>query len=214
MTRIVVFAKAPQAGFAKTRLIPALGAKGAAALARCMLQHTLTQALAAGAHAVELCMSPAPGDPAWQGVALPQAIALSDQATGDLGARMSRAIDRALAQRQGPVLLMGTDCPTLSAAHIAEAACQLDHHDAVLLPVADGGYVLIGLRAPCPGLFTNMVWSTPVVAAETLHRMADLGLRVWQGPMLHDIDEPADLAHLPAGFINLMLFEQNMPLVQ
>jgi len=198
MTRIVVFAKAPIAGFAKTRLIPALGAKGAAALASRMLSHALAQALAAASQAVELCMSPGPSDPAWQGVALPEAVERSEQGEGDLGARMDRAMERALGQRQGPVLLMGTDCPALSAAHIVEASRQLEQHDAVLLPAADGGYVLIGLRLPSPSLFKDMTWSTSVVAFETLHRMASLGLRVWQGPVLHDIDEPADLIHLPA----------------
>ena len=197
MTRIVVFAKAPVAGFAKTRLIPALGAAGAAALAGRMLAHTLTHALAANVGAVELCMSPAPADAAWQGVALPQGIECSSQGGGDLGARMSRTVDRNLALQQGPVLLAGTDCPSLTAERMAEASRQLAHHDAVLIPAADGGYVLIGLQAPCPSLFTDMAWSTPLVAAETLRRMADLSLRVWQGPVLHDIDEPADLMHLP-----------------
>ena len=213
MTRIVIFTKAPQAGIAKTRLIPALGADGAAALARRMLCHTLEQALAAGAQAVELCMSPAPFDPAWNGVSLPQAVERSDQGEGDLGARMSHAIERALAQRQGPVLLIGTDCPALSAAHLAEARRQLEYHDAVLVPAADGGYVLIGLRAHSPGLFTGMAWSTPVVAAETLRRMGSAGLKIWQGPVLHDIDEPADLAHLPAAFATPFI-EQNMATAQ
>ena len=197
MTRLVVFAKAPLAGFAKTRLIPALGAEGAAELACRMLSHTLAQALAAGAQAVELCMSPAPSDPAWKGVALPQAVERSDQGDGDLGARMNRAVERALALRQGPVLVIGTDCPALTAAYIAEASRQLEQHDAVLLPASDGGYVLIGLQAPCPEVFTDMAWSTQGVAAETLRRLAALGLRVWQGPTLHDMDEPADLVHLP-----------------
>jgi len=197
VTRLVVFAKAPLAGFAKTRLIPALGAEGAAELACRMLSHTLAQALAAGAQAVELCMSPAPSDPAWKGVALPQAVERSDQGDGDLGARMNRAVERALALRQGPVLVIGTDCPALTAAYIAEASRQLEQHDAVLLPASDGGYVLIGLQAPCPEVFTDMAWSTQGVAAETLRRLAALGLRVWQGPTLHDMDEPADLVHLP-----------------
>ena len=200
MTRLMIFAKAPLAGLAKTRLIPAMGAEGAAALAHRMLSHTLAQALAAGAQAVELCMSPAPSDLAWKSVALPQAVECSDQGEGDLGARMSRAIERGMALQQGPVLVIGTDCPGLSAGHIAEASRQLDHHDAVLLPAADGGYVLIGLRVPCPSLFTDMAWSTPTVASETLRRMASLGLRVWQGPILPDIDEPADLERLPAAF--------------
>lgn len=209
MTHLVIFAKAPLAGFAKTRLIPALGAEGAAALARCMLSHALAQALAAGAQVVELCMSPAPSDQAWQGVALPQAVERSEQGEGDLGARMSRAIERAIAQ-QGSVLLMGTDCPALTAVHIAEAGRQLEQHDAVLMPAADGGYVLIGLRTPSPSLFTAMAWSTPTVLAETLRRMARLGLRVWQGPMLHDIDEPADLIHLPSAICSPPVIELNM----
>lgn len=196
--RLVIFAKAPQPGTAKTRLIPALGAEGAAALARRMLEHSIQQALAACAGPVELCMSPAPDDPAWQGITLPDAVARSAQGEGDLGERMARVIFR-ITQQQ-PVLLMGSDCPGLTAARIGEAARQLQAHDAVLLPVADGGYVLIGLKAPFPELFTHMPWSTSAVAAETLRRMAALGLRVWQGPQLHDIDEAADLAQLPAGF--------------
>ena len=198
-TRLVIFAKAPQAGLAKTRLIPALGAAGAADLARQMLAHTLAQALATGAQTVELCMSPAAGDPAWRGVALPGAVKLSAQGEGDLGERMNRAMNRALTQ-QAAVLLMGSDCPALSAGHMAEAAQRLMDHDAVLIPAADGGYVLIGLRAPCPEVFAPMAWSTSVVAAETLQRLAALKKRVWLGPTLQDIDDAADLVHLPDTF--------------
>ena len=214
MTRVVVFAKAPVAGFAKTRLIPAIGAEGAANLARGMLTHTLDQALAAGVQAVELCMSPEPADPAWHGVALPSAVDRTAQGDGDLGERMNRAAERALALRQGPVLLIGTDCPALNAAQIKEAARQLARHDAVLLPASDGGYVLLGLQAPCPDLFTDMAWSTPVVAAETLSRMARLGLSVWQGPTLHDIDEPSDLTYLPDTLKNTLFTYTNNPIAE
>ena len=195
--RLLVFAKAPQAGAAKTRLIPALGAQGAATLARRMLLHTLEQALTAQAGPVELCMSPSPDSAAWQGVELPLGITRSAQGEGDLGPRMARAVDRVTTPPGQPVLLMGTDCPALSARRIAEAARALAQHDAVLVPAADGGYVLIGLHAPCPAIFAGMAWSTPTVAALTLQRLAALGQRVWVGPTLHDIDEPADLVHLP-----------------
>lgn len=201
MVCLVVFAKAPQPGSAKTRLIPALGPEGAAALARHMLGHALRQATAAGMEAVELCMSPAPQDPAWQGVEIPAGVTRTAQGEGDLGERMARALERALLQRPCPVMLMGTDCPGLTSERLNEAARQLTRHDAVLLPARDGGYVLIGLKVPCPGLFSHMPWSTPAVAGETLARMATLGLRVWQGPMLQDIDEAADLTHLPDGFL-------------
>lgn len=199
--RLVVFAKAPQAGTVKTRLIPALGAQGAAALAQRMLAHVLQQALQANAGPVELCMSPPPGDPAWQNIAIPAAVLRTAQGEGDLGERMARAVRRVTAEAGQPVLLMGSDCPALTAALLQEAARQLPTHDALLVPVADGGYVLIGLKSPCPTLFDRMPWSTSIVAAETMRRMAGLGLKVWIGPLLHDIDEPADLAQLPAGFL-------------
>ena len=199
--RLVVFAKAPQPGHAKTRLIPALGARGAAALAQRLLAHALQQALQAGIGPVELCMSPPPGDTAWEKIAIPAAVLRTVQGEGDLGERMARAVRRVTADDGRPVLLMGSDCPALTAAVIREAARQLPTHAALLVPVADGGYVLVGLKSPCPTLFGQMPWSTATVAAETLSRMAALGLKVWQGPLLHDIDEPADLAQLPAGYL-------------
>ena len=201
--RLLVFAKAPVAGQAKTRLIPALGAEGAAVLARTMLDHTLAQALASQAGEVELCMSPAPGDAAWNGWRLPAGIAPTDQGNGDLGARMARAVQRVTTGQQQPVLLFGTDCPALDAAAIRAAADALQQHDAVLVPVADGGYVLIGLKHPSPELFSDMAWSTSTVAAQTLRRLDRLGRSTWIGPTLCDIDEATDLVHLPTSLTAL-----------
>ena len=200
--RLIIFAKAPVPGSAKTRLIPALGAAGAAALAHRMLDRALRNALAAKVQSVELCMSPAPEHAAWQHVALPQSVQCTAQGEGDLGERMAAAMGRITGPGQGyqPVLLMGTDCPGLNTELISEAARQLQAHDAVIVPVADGGYSLIGLKLPCLEVFTQMAWSTSTVAHETLQRIAALGLSMWQGPMLHDIDEPADLRHLPLDF--------------
>lgn len=198
--RLLIFAKAPLLGAVKTRLMPALGAQGACAVARQMLRHTLREALAAQIGQVELCMSPAPQDLAWRAVAVPRTVQRSAQGGGDLGERMARAVRRVTTQQRQSVLLMGTDCPALTAARLSQAAEQLQAHDAVLVPAFDGGYVLLGLKAPCPALFTQMRWSTSTVASETLRRMAALQLRVWQGPPLHDIDEPTDLVHLPADF--------------
>ena len=211
MTRIVIFAKAPQPGSVKTRLIPALGADGAAKLARCLLAHTLSQALAADVGEVELCMSPAPTDLAWQGIAIDNAVKQTAQEGGDLGARMARAVRRVSSQTQSPdrsVLLIGTDCPDLTSPLLKQAAQQLQMHDAVLLPAHDVGYVLLGLKSPCPELFTDMPWSTSVVAAETLRRMAMLKLSVWQGSKLHDIDEAADLQHVPDSIAQSLYLSQ------
>lgn len=192
--RIVIFAKAPVPGQVKTRLIPVLGAAGAAQLAARMLDRALEQALAAAVGPVELCMSPAPDAPEWAGIALPAGIEASDQGEGDLGARMARRAQRAVARGEA-VLLTGTDCPDLTAERLRVAAAQLAGHDAVLHPAEDGGYPLLGVRVFDASLFEDMPWSTPAVAALTLERLAALGWKVWVGDTLRDIDEPADLFH-------------------
>lgn len=194
--RIVIFAKAPLPGQVKTRLIPALGETGAAKLALRMFGLALEQAIRADIGPVELCLSPTPDAPAWSGIDLPPGIETSDQGKGDLGERMARAAQRAIARGEA-VLLTGTDCPELTAARLAEAARQLASHDAVLYPAADGGYPLLGLRTFAASLFADMPWSTDSVARLTLERMAALGWRVWVGETLRDIDEPGDLDCLP-----------------
>lgn len=195
-TRILVFAKAPVSGRVKTRLIPALGAAGAAGLARRLLDHTLAEALAAGCGTVELCASPDFSAPDWAGVPLPPGVAASAQGDGDLGARLARAARRHLAQG-ARVLLIGADCPALTAVRLRAAAAALADHEAALYPALDGGYTLLGLRADHPSLFTAIPWSTAQVAAVTRARMQALGWRVWVGDALPDIDTPADLLQLP-----------------
>jgi len=205
-TRIVVIAKAPQPGRVKTRLIPALGAEGAAALAARMLACTLVAAFEAAGAAdtadpalgvVELCASPAPGDPAWQGVVVPAGLRWSAQGEGDLGARMAGAARRVLAGGER-VLLIGTDCPALDAACLRTAAEALDEVDAVIVPSFDGGYVLLGLRRFDPSLFEGIAWSTSTVAAATRVRLDALAWSYQVLPALQDIDVPADLVHLPS----------------
>lgn len=203
--RIIVFAKAPRPGLAKTRLIPALGADGAATLAVRMLAHALDQAVASGVGAVELCVAPAPGDVAWDGIELPVGIARTAQGEGDLGARMARAAQRVgeadeVAESCKGVLLIGTDCPALDAACLRRAAHALRESDAVIAPTADGGYALLGLRRFDASLFADIAWSTSTVAATTMARLDALGWSCTRLPLLHDIDEPADLVHLPPGW--------------
>ncbi len=198
--RVIVLAKAPVAGFAKTRLIPALGPEGAAALAARLLAHAVATAREAALGPVEVCAAPDTTHPAFQ--ALAGVVALSEQGEGDLGARMARAFERHFAQTDAPpCLLIGTDAPGLDAAALREAAAALVDADAVFVPALDGGYTLVGLRRPAPALFTDMRWSTPQVMAETRARAAGLGLRVAERPPLADIDEPDDLKHLPPGWM-------------
>jgi rSAM/selenodomain-associated transferase 1 len=191
MTRIVIFAKAPVPGLVKTRLIPALGADGAAALAARMLEQTVAAALASGLQ-VELCGEPDPAS--WYSGPL---VELSAQGDGDLGQRLHRAAERVLALE--PVLLIGADCPALDSRRLRGAAEALEHHDAVLHPAEDGGYVLLGLRRFDASLFAGIAWSTDAVAAQTLTRIAGLGWSVDVRETLADIDVPADLPPLPCG---------------
>jgi uncharacterized protein len=198
--RIIIFAKAPQAGLAKTRLIPALGAAGAAQLARRMLAETLATALAAKAGVVELCLSPAPDAAVWQGFNWPAEVQLSAQGEGDLGHRLARASSRSLALG-GPVILIGTDCPQLTVELLRAAAAQLLSHDSVLYPTYDGGYALFGLQHDNPRVFADIHWSTASVAASTRERLAELGWRVAEGACLHDVDTADDLQWLPADWL-------------
>jgi rSAM/selenodomain-associated transferase 1 len=199
-TQLIVLAKAPVAGFAKTRLIPALGAEGAARLARRLLDETMKQARAAGLGEVELCCAPDTAHPAFAAHQLLGGVRLSVQGSGDLGARMGQAVTRALGQSAG-VILIGTDAPHLDAAYLKAASQALLTRDAVLGPAVDGGYALIGLRCAAPRLFEQMPWSTDRVLALTRERLAERGLRWAELAPQHDIDETKDLTHLPPGWL-------------
>ena len=187
-TRIVIFAKAPIPGHAKTRLIPALGPEGAAELARRMLFDTCREALAAAIGPVELCLAPHPD---WSGE-IPPGVELTEQGEGDLGERLWRAALRA----GTPLLLIGTDCPDLDRKRLKAAARQLRSSDAVLHPAEDGGYALLGLNKLDPSVFTGIAWGTDAVARQTLERIGALGWSLHIGETLRDIDEPADLAFM------------------
>jgi len=192
---IAILAKAPIAGFAKTRLIPALGEAGAATLQARLTERAVATAAAAGTGPVTLWAAPDQRHPAFAQLAERFAIALARQDGGDLGARMLAA----LAAANGPALVIGTDCPALTADHLRAAADVLRAStDAVLIPAEDGGYVLIGARVPRPALFRAMPWGTAGVLGETRRRLAELGLS-WREPAtLWDVDVPEDLERLRA----------------
>lgn len=210
---VIVFAKAPLAGYAKTRLIPALGVAGAARLAERMLVHAVGQAVASGIGLVEVCAAPDATHPAFDGLAALHALTLTAQGGGDLGARMQRAFARRLAAAAvpavGAALLIGTDAPALDAALLRRARDELEAHDAVFVPALDGGYALVGLRQPAPALcasllaalFDGMAWSTPTVMARTRERLAALGVCVAELEAVADVDEPADLVHVPPAWL-------------
>jgi rSAM/selenodomain-associated transferase 1 len=197
---VIVFAKAPVPGLAKTRLAPALGADGAAALAARMLEHTVGQAVAAGLGPVEICAVPDVGHPLFERLAREHGARLSVQDSGDLGERMHRAFERTLAPGQ-PALLVGTDAPALDAAVLRQAATALAGHDAVFVPVLDGGYVLVGLHRADGRCFSGITWSTPRVMQDTRDRLLSAGQTWAELPPLADVDEPADLRHVPPAWL-------------
>lgn len=198
-TCIIIFAKFPAEGMAKTRLQPALGINGAAEMARQLLLHSVEQAQASG-FAVEMCVSPAPSDPCWQDLDLSTNLQWSAQANGDLGLRMLTASQNTL-KHFDKVLLTGSDCPDLTATKIQSAAQQLDQYDTVMIPAFDGGYVLLGFKQADAHLFTNMTWSVSDVAAVTQQRVKDLDWSLTVLEPLADIDEPDDLQYLPTGWL-------------
>jgi len=191
--QVAVLAKAPVAGLAKTRLIPALGPRGAARLQRQFTRAALHTAGAAGLGAVTLWCAPHAQHRFFRALRRTTGLACRVQPEGDLGARMHAAFVQHCAE--GPLLLTGTDCPPLTPAHLRQAAqALLDGADAVFHPAEDGGYVLVGLRRPQAALFEGIAWSTPEVMAQTRARAATLGLRVRELQTLWDVDLPADLA--------------------
>ena len=195
--RVLVFAKAPVPGQAKTRLAPALGERGAAELHRQLLTRALRTAIAAELGPVELWCAPDTHDPFFCACAEKFGLSLHDQGEGDLGMRMSRALESALADG-APALLIGSDCPALTAQYLrqAAAACGSGNH-AVFGPAEDGGYALIGLaRAPSATLFENIAWGTSTVMQQTRLRLQGLGWRWIELGALWDVDRPSDLPRL------------------
>jgi uncharacterized protein len=187
---LAIFAKPPLPGLAKTRLIPALGPGGAAALAAAMLRDTWQGASSvSGLRAVIATAGPLPGDlgalPAW------------DQGDGDLGARVERVLLRAIGEA-GAAVAIGADTPLLPAARLREASAALRAGRAALGPSEDGGFYLLAVPR-CPvGLLAGLPWSAPTTGARVRERLVGAGFDVDDLPVHADIDEPRDLDGLRA----------------
>jgi uncharacterized protein len=178
---IIVFAKAPLAGEAKTRLVPRLGAWGAARLQLRLTRHALAVARAARCGPVELYLA--------RRHSLFRRARL--QRGADLGSRMHHAFRSA----KRPALLMGSDCAVLDLKEMRRAWRYLHAgYDAVIAPAEDGGYALIGLRRPLPELFRDIEWGSERVYAETAARLAPYRWRALR--TVWDVDRPADLERL------------------
>jgi uncharacterized protein len=209
---LVIFTRYPTPGAVKTRLIPAIGAAGAARLHRQMSEHTLDRARELRQRvpvsiAVYFDGSDYQQMAEWLGTDL----IYQSQGEGDLGVRMNRSILRVAGdpqrQRSGSanesaseqgerVVLIGTDCPALTADILAQAFEQLLDRDLVLGAALDGGYYLIGMRHPQPELFVGVDWGTDRVLQQTIAIANRLNLSIGYLPKLADIDRPEDLSLL------------------
>jgi uncharacterized protein len=185
--RIVLFTRYPEPGLAKTRLIPALGASGAALLHRRLTERTLAQVRAAGLpFEVRTTGGSRERFARWLRDA-----PIVDQGEGDLGARLKRAA------APYPVIFIGADAPDLRADHLTQAAAELRRHQAVIGPAEDGGYWLLGLRRRLDALFEDMPWGTEQVLRLTLMRLRHGGAEPAIMPELADLDRPQDLRRWP-----------------
>lgn len=190
--RVIVFARAPVAGAAKTRLIPSLGAEGAARLHERLVDRALATACAARLGPVELCCAPDRTHPFFVSRAARFGVSLTEQGAGDLGERMQRALASDL-----PAVLVGTDCPALTPDYLREAAGAIAAGcDAVLGPAEDGGYVLVAAGRIRPEAFAHIRWGGPDVMDEQRARLRALDWRWVELRTLWDVDRPEDLARM------------------
>jgi rSAM/selenodomain-associated transferase 2/rSAM/selenodomain-associated transferase 1 len=198
--RLVVFTRYPEPGRTKTRLIGHLGADGAAELQREMGMQVLSAARAFGRGSqadIEVCFDG--GSPLMMRHWLGFDLGYRRQGRGDLGVRMRRAFRRALGAAECAVII-GTDCPSVTAKDLADAFNALRTSDLVLGPAEDGGYYLIGLRRQMPeadaaALFRNMHWGMATVFDETVSRARKLGREPAILRKLRDIDRREDVGH-------------------
>lgn len=190
---VAVLAKAPVPGLAKTRLIPLLGAPSAARAQRGLTLQTLGTARVASTGAITLWCAPDVRHRFFRALHQRRGVLCAAQPAGDLGQRMQCAVATHFAQnKRTPLLIVGTDCPALTPAHLQQAADVLQTHDAVLVPAEDGGYVLLGLRRPIPEVFVGVDWSTAQVLIQTRKRLRQACATWYELPTLWDVDEPAD----------------------
>lgn len=201
---IIVFVKAPVPGEVKTRLIPVLREDGTANLYRALAQDTLEVVQQVPAVRVQVAYQVHPHfhDPSWLCINVPWFA----QEGGDLGERLIHATERAFEQKGGPLVVIGSDLPTLTPALLEKSLRLLRGAPVVLGPSADGGYYLIALQRPMPGLFRAIAWSTAKVLEQTQQAVAREGLTARRLPMRRDLDTPDDLAHVRRACESLTYF--------
>lgn len=192
--RLIIFTRYPEEGTTKTRLIPILGAKGAATLHRQMTEYTLSKVRELqNSYQLSVEVYFTGGNLSLMQQWLGSDIVYQPQGKGDLGSRIVRSLALAFQDSIDRVVIIGTDCPSLNAQLLEKAFYQLHSHNLVIGPAIDGGYYLIGLHYLIPELFTGINWGTDEVLQKTVDIAKKLELSIAYLPQLADIDRPVDL---------------------
>lgn len=192
--RIIVMARCPEAGRAKTRLIPALGSEGAALLHSCLVEHTLHTVRAFSKESgCGIDVQFAGGTTREMQGLFGEGLQYTPQQGETLGDRMNIAIEKAFADGCRRVVVIGTDCPQLQAIHLHNAFAALAETDVTIGPAIDGGYYLIGMREHISKVFDGIHWGTESVLQETLQRVSQLQKSKTLLTALSDVDYPEDL---------------------
>lgn len=191
--RLILFTRYPEPGLTKTRLIPALGAKGAAKLQQQMTEYTLNKVRVQKKHSSFLEVRFTGGSVNLMQEWLGSDIIYQPQGEGNLGVRMARSLAVAFQDGIERVVIIGSDCPNLNANLITKAFHHLGSHDLVLGPAIDGGYYLIGLNYLIPELFIGINWGSSEVFQQTVDIAKKLDVSIAYLPQLADVDRPEDL---------------------
>ena len=185
---VLIFAKYPEPGAVKTRMVPPLTFEQAATLHRLSLQTVCEIVLDTAQLEATLVVTPDDSVASFGSVVERSDVAIWPQGEGNLGKRLDRAAGRVFREGGRAVLLLGADSPTLPVSYLQEAIRLLERHEVVLGPSDDGGYYLLGLRGPHPSLFEQIDWGGPLVASQTRSRARAAELDLAEIPTWYDLD--------------------------
>jgi hypothetical protein len=196
-TLLIIFAKAPEPGYVKTRLLPFLSPEEAATLHEAFILDTLAYTADLSLQRAMAC-TPTPNHPFFRQCETGPPLLFIQQSGDHLGERMNRALEWGFSKGFEKVLLIGSDTPNLPTQYIQEGIDLLDTQAWVLGPSLDGGYYLIGGKPPLPGLFRGIRWGTDKVLTKTLKKFDEQKILCHLLPFWYDIDRPKDLILLKA----------------
>ena len=190
--KLVIFTKSPVLGEVKTRLQPVYSVEQSLQLHKYLTLKTLSLTETLTGFDIELCCTPNRNTSYFLECENKYPVTLGDQQGSDLGERMAFSVSVAL-QTYNKVIVIGTDCPSIDQGYIEQAIQALDENDAVIGPAADGGYVLLGLRAFSLELFKDITWGSDQVLNQTKIKLDNLDWSYHELAIMHDIDRPEDV---------------------